>query len=92
VGSRPERRKERRVEDRRSAAKRGYGYAWQKLRLQVLSNQPLCVECERQGIVTVAVDVDHIVPHRGDSELLMDRDNLQPLCKRCHGRKTARGE
>lgn len=35
-------------------------------------------------------DVDHIVPHRGDPELLYDEANLQSLCHECHSKKTAR--
>jgi 5-methylcytosine-specific restriction protein A len=38
------------------------------------------------------VDVDHIVPHRGDPKLLRHWDNLQSLCHRHHSLKTARGQ
>jgi 5-methylcytosine-specific restriction endonuclease McrA len=34
--------------------------------------------------VAAAFAVDHIVPHRGDRRLLLDRNNLQSLCQRCH--------
>ena len=60
---------------------------WRNLRDAVLSENPLCVHCKEQGRVTAAQEVDHIEPitHGGDP---WDWDNLQPLCKSCHSRKT----
>jgi 5-methylcytosine-specific restriction protein A len=55
----------------------------------MLSEHPLCVECERQGRITPATVVDHIVPHKGNLELFWDENNLQAICKRCHDGKTA---
>ena len=83
--------------DRRSAAARGYGWWWSNpngtgLRDRFLAANPLCMECDRQGRVEPAVDVDHIVPHRGDPKLLRHWDNLQSLCHRHHSLKTARGQ
>ncbi|MEG6507059.1 HNH endonuclease [Nitratidesulfovibrio sp. 1201_IL3209] len=73
---------------RGSSHSRGYGAAWRRLRADVLRDEPLCRECARQGRVTPATDVDHIVARsRGGTD---DRANLQPLCHRCHSRKTAR--
>ncbi|WP_423837057.1 HNH endonuclease [Sutterella wadsworthensis] len=43
----------------------------------------------KQGRLTLATDVDHIKPHRGDPILLFDEKNLQALCHACHSRKTA---
>jgi 5-methylcytosine-specific restriction protein A len=57
-----------------------------------LASHPLCVECEKEGRVEAATLVDHKVPHRGDSRLLRDWNNLQSLCDRHHNEKTARGE
>ena len=77
-------------EDRReSAAQRGYGHRWRKLRDWYIKAHPLCEECLRQGRVTKATDVDHIIPHKGDALLLFDVNNLQSLCHECHSRKTA---
>lgn len=73
---------------RPSAAVRGYGRRWAAVRRRFLAEHPLCRLCAEHGLVEAAVDVDHITPHGGDNELLFAFDNLQPLCKACHGRKT----
>jgi 5-methylcytosine-specific restriction protein A len=60
---------------------------WSRLRAHVLSSHPLCAHCRREGRVSAATDVDHIVPlWRGGSN---DLANLQPLCGPCHAVKTA---
>lgn len=73
-----------------SSTARGYGYKWQRLRARILEAHPLCVECEKQGIIKLATDVDHIKPHKGNPVLMWDESNLQPLCHECHSKKTAR--
>jgi 5-methylcytosine-specific restriction protein A len=76
---------------RGSSNARGYNVRWQKARVTYLRSHPLCAECERQGRTTPATLVDHIIPHKGDTNLFWDVDgNWQPLCKPCHDRKTAR--
>lgn len=72
-----------------TTAQRGYGSRWQKARQTFLLRSPLCVECSRNGRVTEARVVDHVVPHRGDQDLFWDTSNWQALCKRCHDVKTA---
>lgn len=59
---------------------------WQRLRLQQLRDEPLCRYCGEMGRTVPAIDVDHKIPHRGNRELAFDPDNLQSLCKKCHGR------
>lgn len=78
------------IEDRPSAFKRGYDRRWQQVRRIFLRQHPLCVECGKDGRTTLATEVDHIVPHRGDRDLFWDQNNWQPLCKRCHTKKTAK--
>lgn len=81
----------RQMEQRReSAYKRGYDRDWQRDRAQELKAEPLCRECLKSGIITVATIRDHIIPHRGDSVLFHDPKNRQSLCKPCHNRKTAK--
>ena len=83
-------REVKRLQNRGSASARGYGYRWSKVREAFLREHPLCVECMKQGRITPATDVDHIIPHRGDPELMWNPDNYQALCHSCHSRKTAR--
>lgn len=78
--------------DKQSSSKRGYGYAWQKARVGYLASHPLCVYCEREGRVTAATVVDHIVAHRGDQALFWDKENWQSLCATHHSRDKQREE
>ncbi len=75
---------------RGSASRRGYDRKWRFARAAFLARHPLCVECAKHGLTVPATDVDHIQPHRGDTVLFWQRDNLQALCKACHARKTVR--
>ena len=62
---------------------------WRSLRSLKLQQNPLCEECEKNGILRPADMVDHIVPiNKGGAPL--DMSNLQSLCNRCHAIKTAR--
>lgn len=61
--------------------------AWKRLRVEVLADAQRCATPKCVQPPTV---VDHVRPHRGDQELFFDRSNLQPMCKRCHDRKTAK--
>ncbi len=48
----------------------------------------LCQPCQQAGRVTVATQVDHIVPKAlGGTD---DEPNLQAICSACHKAKTAR--
>jgi len=70
---------------------RGYDATWRKARALFLAQHPLCEECRKEGRLTPATVVDHIIPHRGDRTLFWDKRNWQPLCKDCHDRKTGSG-
>ena len=66
---------------------------WKLTRAYVLDNNPYCVECEKQGRITRATDVDHInnignIFLSGEHDEAYNIDNLQPLCKQCHGAKS----
>lgn len=74
--------------ERGSAAERGYDSRWRKARSRFLKVHPFCVICKAEGKLVKATVVDHIIPHRGDEKLFWDESNWQPLCKRCHDRKT----
>ncbi len=56
----------------------------------VLRSSPLCQDPyqDHPGRVVVATEVDHIVPlAAGGSNTI---DNLQPLCRSCHSKKTVK--
>ncbi len=74
--------------DRASSSQRGYGSKWQKARARFLKINPFCVRCYEKGKIVEATVVDHLIPHRGDQALFWDESNWQPLCKKCHDRKT----
>jgi 5-methylcytosine-specific restriction protein A len=65
---------------------------WQELRIEKLRANPLCEECMKEGIVTSARCVHHVVPietARTKDEmkrLAFDVNNLLALCFACHAR------
>lgn len=61
--------------------------AWRKLRKVVLNDNPLCIHCLKEDIVTQADVVDHIVPIKMGGASL-DQKNLQGLCHPHHNKKT----
>lgn len=82
---------------RGTAAKRGYGARWQRLRKVILKRDPICVICRKEKRTTPSQDVDHIVPIKVYDAGLVPRDynggknsrgNLQGLCRSCHTKKT----
>jgi 5-methylcytosine-specific restriction enzyme A len=75
--------REQHPDARPSAGARGYGAEWRDVRVAHLARSPWCQVCGRAGSV-----VDHIIPRAaGGTD---DPSNLQTLCARCHGQKTAR--
>ena len=63
------------------------GRKWQRIRERQLRLHPLCARCVENGFVTVATEVDHIVPlYKGGTDAWA---NLQSLCDPCHKDKTA---
>lgn len=66
-----------------------YNWQWKKVRANYLMLNPLCVECDKYGLLEPATVVDHIRPHKGNLDLFWNESNYQPLCKSCHDRKTA---
>ncbi|WP_223639237.1 HNH endonuclease signature motif containing protein [Rhodobacter sp. TJ_12] len=63
---------------------------WKRASAAFLKAHPLCADCGALGVVEAATEVDHIERHMGDARKFWDKGNWQPLCKRCHSRKTAR--
>ena len=58
--------------------------SWRTLRKFVLQGEPLCRECGVPASV-----VDHIRPISEGGPRL-DIENLQPMCARCHNKKSSR--
>lgn len=71
--------------DRDQATRALYNNArWRAASRAYLDRHPVCARCTELAAV-----VDHVIPHRGDYGLFWRDTNWQPLCKRCHDRKTA---
>lgn len=72
-----------------SRRSRGYGPEWDKLRTIVLDRANglcQCHHCTSTGRITIATEVDHIIPKaKGGTD---DLDNLQAINSSCHQRKT----
>jgi len=72
----------------RSTTQRGYGSQWEQIKARIFErDKSLCQPCKRDGVVTPAVQVDHIVALANGGG--HDDGNLQAICKRCHDMKTA---
>ena len=68
--------------------KRYNSKAWRGLRAAYIRAYPLCKKCKDEGKIKKADHVDHVNPISKGGELL-DWYNLQSLCRKCHGDKTA---
>lgn len=80
---------------RGSRHERGYGSDWVKIRHLVLTrDNGLCIPCQREGRITLARHVDHIINKaewqrtHGSLSGVDDESNLQSICVDCHRRKT----
>lgn len=70
--------------NRGTAAERGYGSAWVKIRANVLRKHGgLCADCKAKGLFVVATEVHH---NDGNS-FNNDFNNLIPLCREHHDRR-----
>ncbi|WP_407314424.1 HNH endonuclease [Desulfosporosinus sp. SB140] len=57
-----------------------------------LSAHPWCEDCLEHGNYEAATEVHHSIPHRGDKRIFWDKSQWRALSKRCHSKRTARGE
>ncbi len=81
--------------ERGSAASRGYGHDWRKLRTRILRRDPACL-CPRLAgcdhaageCASLSTDVDHVTPKRQGGTY--SPENLRGMCHACHSPKTAR--
>lgn len=71
--------------------RRAYFYgttAWRKFRAIYISKHPLCEHCLKDGKLTAATLVDHVIEIM-DGGARLSESNVQSLCDACHNRKTA---
>ena len=75
-------------EERKSSWRFYASKAWRRARGAQLNRQPLCAQCEREGRVTVATEVHHVLKRTDYAALSYDLANLESLCKQCHARES----
>lgn len=62
--------------------------AWHDARMLTLIHQYyLCQDCLREGKITVAKTVHHIVPLKDDWSKRLDQDNLEVICLEHHNQE-----
>lgn len=63
---------------------------WKKLRMQKLKANPVCEECAKRDVSTLATEVHHLTPVESVAgvvamgRLMFNWTNLQSLCHACH--------
>lgn len=67
---------------------------WRKFSAMFRLKYPYCIQCERQGVYTPTAVTDHIDVYEVRPEGF-DLDNLredlmQPLCNKCHAKKSGK--
>ena len=61
--------------------------AWKNARRFQLERSPVCERCREDGLIVVAVHVDHVLALAAGGDPF-DADNLASLCASCHSQKT----
>jgi 5-methylcytosine-specific restriction protein A len=82
----------KKIDDRPNAYRRGYDSSWRLVRHQHLQNNPICLDCLKEGRYVAATDVHHIKKLAEHPELRDVSENLMSLCHRCHSIRTGKGE
>lgn len=71
-----------------AATPRTRGRKWVNRRKDWLMSHPLCCDCQAEGLIRQADEVDHDVPlWKGGAD---DESNFKSRCKEHHAAKTAR--
>lgn len=71
-------------EKRESRHARGYDAEWTRIAASHMRASPVCIECERKGLASLAAVVDHKIPVRERPELRLVKWNRWSLCHFCH--------
>ena len=61
------------------------------MRRQQLRDHPLCAMCLKQGLTVLGTVVDHVLQHKGDTDIFFN-GKLQTLCKPHHDSTKQRDE
>lgn len=72
--------------ERGNFRERGYTSRWDKVRLAKVKKNPLCEPCLERGIVQATEIVHHIIAVVDRPDLIFNMDNLQSVCRACHGK------
>lgn len=72
---------------RGSPSRRGYDATWVKVRKTYLMQHPLCEQCEKEGRITPAREVHHIIALQ-DGGNRLDESNFMAVCHACHQKFT----
>lgn len=87
---------EERVQHKRTKDMRWFynSRKWRKFSKEYKQRNPLCVSCEANGIIREAKVTDHkqtfeVCPEGFDLDNLQEK-YVQPLCKKCHDRKSGK--
>ena len=67
-----------------TTAERGYDHRWRRLSERKRIEQPLCEQCEADGMVTPATEVHHKIPIAEAPHLRLVWSNLMSVCRTCH--------
>jgi 5-methylcytosine-specific restriction enzyme A len=59
---------------------------WTRASRAFRQQNPLCAECNRNGLIVPAEVTDHIIPKNACPDP-WDRNNWEGLCKKCHAKK-----
>jgi 5-methylcytosine-specific restriction protein A len=67
------------------------GRKLQEIRKRHFEQFPLCVDCQKQGRITIATELDHIIAlTNGGHDFDVDPSQKCGLCHDCHEAKTAK--
>lgn len=61
-----------------------YGRSWKRIRDRYIQKHPLCEMCQKEGRLTPADEVHHIVPVSQGGK--STQSNLMSLCHSCHNK------
>ena len=68
-------------------------YRYQRWRRsQMIDANWMCAKCRANGVIELATQLHHIQPRHLRPDLIMDEDNVLPLCDACHEKEHTNGK